>query len=236
MTAPAAPAAFKDKMRQRWFGGERSPYTGSLSRATVGFRILVGVVAVAVLTAILALANLHPIQRVTDQIGHVRGTGKVTGLTATALPADNQPEPTAAFAVDNVRARGWTTQWTATTAGDSEAACRSQSAPGAAPAGSTATSLAINFPEALDVREIGFEAGLVEPEERNDRWQPQTLELRWENGECQSVTLENTADLQRFGVHQGLVGGVVVTVVAGHPPADSGTGRLDIGEVTVWER
>ncbi|HST86148.1 MAG TPA: zinc ribbon domain-containing protein [Kineosporiaceae bacterium] len=237
VTTPAPPVAFKDQLRRRWFG-DRGPYSGSLSRATVGFRILVGVVAVTVLTAILGLANLHPIQRVKDQIGHVRGTGRVAGLTATALPAGDQPDPTARFAVDGVRARGWTTQWTATTDGDPDRACQAQPdqlQPGVAPAGATATSLAIDFKTAVDVREIGFEAGLVEPDERTDRWQPQTLELRWKNGECQSVDLKNSPDLQRFGVHAGLVGGVVITIVAGYAPADPGS-RLDLGEVTVWQR
>jgi hypothetical protein len=233
VTTPAAPVAFKDQLRRRWFG-ERGPYSGRLSRATVGFRVLVGIVAVTVLTAILGLANLHPIQRVKDQVGHVRGTGRVSGLTATALPAADQPDQTARFAVDGVRARGWSTQWTATTSGDQDAAC--QSPAGAAPAAATATSLAIDFTTALNVREIGFEAGLVEPAERNDRWQPQTLELRWKNGECQVVNLKKIADLQRFGVHSGLVNGVVITIVAGYPPVDAGTGRLDLGEVTVWQR
>jgi hypothetical protein len=215
-------------LRRRWFG---DPYSGSLSRATIGFRALVSGVALVVVTAILGLAQVHPIRRVADQLGHVRGTGKVLQLTATTQPAGN-PDPTAGFAVDKVRARGWTTQWVATTAGDPDAACRS----GAGAAAATSTSLEIDFPTALDVREIGFEAGLVEPAERTDRWQPQTLELRWKNGECQVVTLENSPDLQRFGVHQGRVGGVLITIVSGYPPVDPGSGRLDLGEVTVWQR
>jgi len=230
---PAPPATLKDKWQQRWFG-ERSPYTGGLSRATVGFRVLVGVVAVTVLTAILGLANVHPIQRVKDQIGHVRGTGKVAGLTAASQPKGDQPDPTAIWAVDNVRERGWSTQWTATTAGDSDAAC--QSASGGGNTGITETSLAISFPNPIDVREIGVEAGLVKSAERNNRWQPKTLELRWKNGECQSINLKNTADLQRFRVRRGLVNGVVIAVVAGYPPVDPGIGRLDIGEITVWKR
>jgi hypothetical protein len=229
----------RDQWRRRWFG-DRGPYSDRLSRSTVGFRVLVGVVAATVVTAVLGLAQVHPIQRVQDQVGHIRGTNKVTGLTATAQPVGSRPDPTAAFAVDQVRARGWSTRWTATTAGDPEAACRSVSAapsgPASAPTGTTATALAIDFKTAVDVREIGFEAGLVKPQERNDRWQPKTLELRWPNGECQAVNLDNTADLQRFGVHQGVVGGVVITVIAGYPPVDTDNQRLDIGEVTVWQR
>lgn len=230
---PAVPVTMKDRWQRRWFG-ERSPYSGSLSRSTIGFRVLVGVVAATVLTAILGLANVHPIQRVKDQVGHVRGTGKVAGLTAAVQPSGGQPDPTASWAVDDVRERGWSTQWTATTAGDPDAAC--QSASGDGNTGITATSLAIAFPNPIDVREIGIEAGLVKPNERNDRWQPKTLELRWKNGECQSINLKNTADLQRFRVGRGLVNGVVITVVAGYPPVDPGIGRLDIGEITIWKR
>jgi hypothetical protein len=249
VTPPPPPAGFRQTWRRRWFG-ERGPYTGRLSRATVGFRILAGLVVLAVLTAVLALAGLHPIQRIQDEVGHIRGTGKVTGLTAfsqpagMAAPADAPPagaeaDPTAAWAVDNVRARGWSTQWTSPTAGDPGAACPSPL--GAAAVATTSTSLRIRFPAAIDVREIGFEAGLVQPAERNSRWQPRTLELRWDGGECQSVSLANTPDLQRFGVSRradGAAGltGVTVTVVAGFRPAVPGPARLDIGEVTVWQR
>ena len=233
------PMALREQWRRRWFG-DRGPYSDRLSRATVGFRVLVTAVVAVLVTALLGVAQVHPIQRVKDQIGHVRGTGRVTGLTATAQPAGGRPDPTAAFAVDQVRARGWSTRWTATSSGVPESACRSVSAapsgPASAPNGTTATSLVIDFPGAVDVREIGFEAGLVKPEERNDRWQPKTLELRWPNGGCQAVNLDNTADLQRFGVHQGAVGSVVITVVAGYPPVDSDSTRLDIGEVTLWRR
>ena len=227
----AGPPAFAERWRRRWFG-DRGPYTGRLSRATVGFRALVAAVGVVLVTAVLGLANLHPIQRVTDQIGHVRGTGKVLDLAAAVEPAGARPDPTADWAVDRVRARGWSTQWVATTAGDDNTACRS----GAGAAAATSTSLAVAFPSALDVREIGFEAGLVQPAERTDRWQPRTLELRWKNGDCQVVNLENTPDLQRFGVHQEPTSGVLITIVAGYPPDDPGSGRLDIGELTIWKR
>jgi hypothetical protein len=234
VTVAARPVELKDKFRQRWFG-DRSPYSDRLSRATVGFRVLVGLVALTLLTVVLGLANLHPIQRVKDQVGHVRGTGKVAGLTAASQPAVDPPDPTASWAVDHVRARGWATEWTAASAGNPETACASVPS-GSPPAGTTATSLTIDFPTALDVREIGVEAGLVKEAERNDRWQPQTLELRWKDGDCQVITLDNRADLQRFGVKPGLVRGVEITVISGYAPVDPGLDRLDIGEVTIWKR
>jgi hypothetical protein len=119
VTVAARPVELKDKFRQRWFG-DRSPYSDRLSRATVGFRVLVGLVALTLLTVVLGLANLHPIQRVKDQVGHIRGTGKVAGLTAASQPAVDPPDPTASWAVDHVRARGWATEWTAASAGNPE--------------------------------------------------------------------------------------------------------------------
>jgi hypothetical protein len=50
------------------------------------------------------------------------------------------------------------------------------------------------------------------------------------------VDLADVPDLQRFGVHQGTVRSVTLAVVAGYPPANAGSDRLDIGEVTCWQR
>jgi hypothetical protein len=226
----------KQQLKQRWLG-ERSPYTGSLSRATVWFRIGSSVVALVLVTVVLTLAGFHPIQRVRDEIGHVRGSGKLAGLSAIAQPSGSPTAQSAPWAVDNVRDRGWTTAWASDNSGDPKAACTDVPAGGAPSTGVTSTALLVNFPSAVDVREIGFEPGLTKPAERNNRWQPRTLELRWSGGTCQPVNLENSPGLQRFRVTQkSPVTGVTIIVIAGYPPVDPGPGQLDVGEVTVWKR
>jgi hypothetical protein len=222
--------------RRRWWQ-RREAYTSSLTPSTIFFRVFAAVAAVVVLAVILTLANLHPIQRVTDFVGHVRGSGRVDGVTAAAQPADAISGHTAPWAVDNQRDRGWTTRWTASGAGNPSAACSSAAAQaGTTSSSATANTLVLTFREPVDIREIGIEAGSTGDDERSGRWQPKTLELRWSGGQCQRVDLADVADLQRFGVHQGTVRSVTLAVVAGYPPPNAGSDRLDIGEVTFWQR
>lgn len=222
--------------RRRWWQ-RREAYSSRLSPSTIAFRVFAAVAAVVVLVVVLTLANLHPILRVTDFVSHLRGTGRVDGVTATAQPADALSAHTAPWAVDGQRDRGWTTRWTASGNGNPDAACPSGAAKaGSTPASATANALVLTLPAPTDIREIGIEAGPTADDERSGRWQPKTLELRWSDGQCQRVDLADVPDLQRVGVHQGTVRSVTLAVVAGYPPANAGSDRLDIGEVTFWQR
>jgi len=219
-------------MRRRWWGGTTGAYTGDLTRGTIAFRILSIVLALALVTVVLTLAGWHPIRRVTDLVGHVLGSGRVDGVTAQAVPADALPGHPAEWAVDDVRGRGFATRWTSGSSGDPKAACAS-----ATPAPATASSLALTFRQPTNVREIGIEAGLpADDPQLAARWRPQTLELHWSNGACQAVQLAKGPELQRFTVDQDTVTGVTVVIVAGYPPDTQGSDRLDIGEVTFWQR
>jgi hypothetical protein len=233
---PAVRGRSSGRRRRWWQRGEA--YSRSLTPSTVAFRILAVVASIAALVVILTLSGLHPIRQVTDFIGHVRGSGRLDGVTAAAQPDDPLSGHTAPWAIDDQRDRGWTTRWTASDAGNPGAACNSASATGGAqpPASATANTLVLTFPAATDVREVGIEAGAVGADERTNRWQPKTLELRWNGGGCQRVDLANVPGLQRFGVDQGAVRGVTIVVVAGYAPANAGSDRLDIGEVTFWQR
>jgi hypothetical protein len=233
---PAVRGGSRGRRRRWWRRGEA--YSTSLTPSTVAFRVVAAVASVAALVVILTLSGLHPIRRVADFVGHVRGSGRVDGVSATAAPADPLSGHTAPWAVDDVRGRGWTTRWTASGDGNPSAACSSVPGTAGTPAPSSATAnlLVLTFRTPTDIREIGIEAGLPGDDERSDRWQPKTLELRWSGGDCQRVDLADVPDLQRFGVDQGTVGGVTIAVIAGYPPANAASDRLDIGEVTFWQR
>lgn len=235
-TAPVAvaPLPLRGRLRQRWWGGPRTAYQGSLSRSTVVFRALSVTAALLVVGLLLGVAGFNPVTRARDYVGHVRGSGRIADVQATADPAEAVDDHPAAWATDDVRGRGWTTLWTAAGQGDPEAACVTPAAP------AVANTLVIAFPSPANVREIGIEAGLAEDDPLIDgRWRPRTLELRWDGGGCQRVDLEKTPALQRFRVDEGDVRGVRITVVAGYEPTvagQTGADRLDIAEVTFWQR
>jgi hypothetical protein len=237
LVAPAPPETLGRRLRRRWWGGTTGAYSGDLTRSTIAFRVLSVIIAVAVVAVVLGVAGLHPIREATDALGHVLGSGRVAGVTAQADPGDALPGHPASWAVDDVRGRGFATRWTAPSPGDPNSACANP-----APASATASSLVLTFPAPTNVREIGIEAGLpADDRDRTARWRPRALELHWSDGACQHVTLADIDGLQRFTVEQSKVNGgkvssVRVVVVAGYPPANGGSDRLDIGEITFWQR
>ena len=227
---PGPPDGLGKRLRRRYWGG--GPYSGDLTRGTIAFRVLSIFIVLAVLVLVMSLVGWHPIRRTTDQIGHILGTGRVSNVTAQAVPADAFPGLPAAWAVDDVRGRGFATRWTLGGNGDPKSACAAPPPPQAA-----ASSLILTFPKMTNVREIGIEAGLPDGDAQiAARWRPQTLALYWPGGKCQAVQLAKEPGLQRFTVDAGLVNQVTIVLVAAYPPENGSSDRLDIGEITFWER
>jgi hypothetical protein len=226
---PAGRTSLRDA-RPWWLGGERTEYTGDLSRTTVLYRAAAGLVALLLVVGVLTVAGQHPVRRVEDLVGHQRGTGRVSGVTATST--EHQGDPAAA--VDDVRALGWSPQWPSQVGGSADAGTVCD-----APAGTvTGPIITLTLPRRIDVREIGVEAGLPagDPQEAQ-RWRPKVLRLDWAGGGCQGVDLDDVRGLQRFGVHQDEpVTGVTVTVLSCYAPSPAAPAALDIGEITFWQR
>jgi len=106
LVAPAPPDPLGTRLRRRWWGGTTGAYSGDLTRSTIAFRVLSIVIIIALVGVVLTVAGWHPIRRVTDLAGHVLGSGRVSGVTAQAVPADVLPGHPAAWVVDDVRGRG----------------------------------------------------------------------------------------------------------------------------------
>jgi hypothetical protein len=233
-----APTAWRGRLRGPWWKRpfeQKAAYTTPLTTSTVVFRAVAVVASLAAVSLLLGVFGFNPVGRARDYVQHLLGSGRVEGVEAAADPAGPPTAPPPAWAVDDVRGRAWTTSWVGGPA-DVADACASTPAP------AVASRLVLTFPGPTDVREIGVEAGLAEGDkQRGSRYRPRTLRLDWAGGECQSVRLDDAPGLQRFGVRQGDVTGVTVTVVSGYAPASaSGTGAegnlLDVGEVTLWRR
>jgi hypothetical protein len=230
---PQSPVPFREQLRRRVQA--RNPYTRNLSSVTVVFRAIAGTLVVAVSVALLTLTGHHPIRQATDWVGHVRGSGRLSigssDLSAQTTPPGISPIPKADWAIDDIRNHGWTIPWSEQSSTPDDSACATEHAE------ATATSLVVNFAAAQDIREVGFQAGYTTKDQRTDRWQPRIVELRWTNGDCESFELKNSADLQRFGVHQDhRLGGVRISIVNAYPPTETGPARITLGEVIFWHR
>ena len=200
------------------------------------FRAIGVLAALTAVSLLLGAFGFNPVGRARDYVQHMLGSGRVEGVEAAADPAGAPGSPPPAWAVDDVRGRAWTTSWVGGPA-DLADACA------ATPPPAVASRLVLAFPGPTNVREIGVEAGLAEgDDQRAGRYRPRTLRLDWAGGECQTIRLDDGPGLQRFGVRQGEVTGVTVTVVSGYAPASAAAGAgaagnlLDVGEVTLWRR
>jgi hypothetical protein len=213
---------------------KKPAYTTPLTTTTVLFRSLGALVAVAVVALLLGAAGFNPFSRGKDFVQHMLGSGRVTGVQAAADPAEEVDGHPAAWAVDDIKARGWTAGVVAPTPEGTDDGCVDP-----APQYASNT-LVLTLPGATDVREIGIEGGVTEADGRDNRVRPRTLRLDWAGGGCQSITLEDTEKLQRFAVREdGPVTGVRVTIVGGYAPSSPGapgSDRVDLGEVTFWQR
>jgi ribosomal protein L40E len=217
------------------FGAEKPAYTKSLTGTTIAFRTATAVAAVVIGSLLLGLFGFNPIGRARDYVQHLLGSGRIEGVTATADPAEpvvdeHPPE----WAVDDIQGRGWTTQWVGVSPAGPDDACAGEVRP------AVSQKLTLKLASPASVREIGVEGGLPEKDpQRVARYRPRTLQLQWEGGGCQTVRLKDEPGLQRFYVRQkGDVAGVTITVVGGYQPASGGPGgdRLDISEITLWQR
>jgi hypothetical protein len=214
--------------------GKKPAYTTPLTTTTVVFRAVGALAAVVVVALLLGVAGFNPIGRGRDFVQHLLGSGRVEGVKATADPATLVDEHPPEWAADDVRARAWTTTFVAPSPEGPKDACVDPVQP------AVANALVLALPGPTNVREIGVEGGLTDADGRDKRVRPRTLRLDWTGGGCQSIALKDDAGLQRFAVRQkGDVTGVRITVVGGYAPTtagDVGSDRLDIGEITFWQR
>jgi hypothetical protein len=233
LVVPAAlPAVARTSLRAGrpwWLGGDRARYQGELSRTTLAYRVGAAVLALVVVVAVLTVTGQHPIRRTRDLVGHLLGSGRVTGVTASAAQGQGTPSG----AVDDVRALGWSPPWPLADGGSAVAATACSAAAAAA-----GPALTLTLPGPTDVREIGIDAGLpAKDPQQPQRWRPKVLRLAWAGGGCQAVELKQAADLQRFGVRQqGPVTGVTVTILSAYSPGPRAPGPVDVGEITFWQR
>lgn len=193
----------------------------------MAYRVLAGVGVLVLVLGVLAVTGQRPLRRVIDTVDHLRGSGRVAGISA----ASEEQQGDATAAVDDVRALGWSPLWPAAGADvDPETVCRAEQALG--------PSITLTFPASIDVREIGIESGLPAGDvQRPARWRPRVVRLDWSDEGCQAIHLDDVPDLQRFAADapEGSTA-VKLTILSTYPANPAVPGPVDLGEVVVWSR
>ena len=201
----------------RWFpiGGEAKKEAGAAYRRSLPMRYRVRRVAAGVLVAALAAAGWTAIH--SNPAGWIRDRWadwqnslvQIADVQAVTEPADAAlPDFPAAATVDNVADTAWATAWTTSTP---PASCQ---APAVTPAAGSTGSLLLLLNHPVTVRAISVAAGLANGDSRRlHQWRPKTLQLSFSDGQCQQVTLTDTAPLQQLDLNPTATADVRVSVV-----------------------
>jgi len=206
----------------------RSAYRRSLSPAVRLARAAAALTTLALAAVLCGVTGLDPVGRGRDQLGHLRGSGRMALDPQQAVPVADRygatPQGGPEYLVDDVRDRGWIAPW---------------SAPAAAPCGQgrlSAPAATLAFPEPADVREVGIQSGVPVGEGQPAYLRPRTLELRWAGGGCQRVDLADGTGLQRFPVPRGSRTGLTVTIADAYRPQGEAAPFVAVGELVLWHR
>ena len=230
--------------------GARAAYRRSLD---LRFRVLrlVGVVAaLGLLAGGLGLAGLNPVSGARslwerffpryERVGELRATVQPEGT----IDADFPP----GAAVDGDPSTAWGTTWLrdpgapapepcATDSDDGADAADSESAGGDLEGGAAA-SLVMTLPEAVEVAKISIQPGLEAGDPaRAAQLRPTLVEVRFDDGTCTPVELDDSAGFQDHRLDGPRTTTVRLTLVDAAPPTDleASRGVVSIGEVRVFQ-
>jgi hypothetical protein len=146
----------------------------------------------------------------------------VADVTATVDPAaGEQREFGPGAAVDGAPDTAWGATWGRTPDDDPLPAC----APDAGTGGADAA-LVLGLPEPTELSKLEVQVGLPQGDpDRENQWRPTLLELRYDDGSCETLELAPDPGPQRHSIDAPRTGSVRITILAAAPPP-SGTGTL----------
>jgi hypothetical protein len=234
---------FLDRFRRRRFGPEYDSHDPSQRDASeraykayrrgVGLRYrllrITGAIAViGVVAASLGVGGFNPRGWISDGYHRLRGDQfqAIDGITAEAQPPPSDPQAHPDWATDGVVTadRSWTTTWSEESSGS--AACD-----GSIPKGQAGGALVLTL-RATDVARLRIDAGLgADDAARASEWRPTALVVEGDDGSCQRITLDDSADRQERSLEMGTVTSVRVTIVEAVAPLTGDDPALSVREI-----
>ncbi len=242
--APAPRPSWWQRLRARLRGERADEATPTLSarkayRASLDvryrvMRVFALIAGVGLIAGSFGLTGVNPMRSGRDLWNKVFPRDKQIGeLTAASEPDLNPGEFPPQYAVDGDPDTVWAAEWLLEQGADPAPACAGDATTGGADA-----ALVVTLPEAQKLSMIsvqgGFKAG--DPD-RSTQWQPTRLELRFDDGSCKEIALEDKAGLQQHRLDDRPVTRQVrITIVDAAAPRDQSapTTKVAIGEVRLF--
>jgi hypothetical protein len=197
-------------------------------------RVFALVAGVGLLAGSFGLTNVNPIRGVGGLWNKAFPRDKQVGeLTAVAEPDLEAGEFPPRYAVDGDPDTVWAADWLREPGADPDGGCDGD--PGI---GGADSALVVTLPEAQTLSMIsvqgGFKAG--DPD-RSTQWQPTRLELRFDDGSCKEIGLDDKAGFQQHRLDDRPVTRKVrVTILDAAAPRDQSapTNKVAIGEIRLF--
>jgi hypothetical protein len=157
---------------------------------------------------------------VAGQIAEIRGYESVAvSETAVDPPSARRAGFLAVYATDGQPTRAWAVGWRGADTPAPEGACGQVDS-------RASGVLLVSFAQESSVDRVTVQAGLArENQEWSKQSRPRTIELRFSNGDCHRLLLEDRPEPQTFDVSAGAVTGVTVAVLDAYRHLE-GSGRL----------
>lgn len=212
----------------------RSAYKRSLD---VRYRVLRAIGLLAVLgvgVGVFGIARVNPISGARDLWRDVFPRyERIAELTATADPeALDRRDFAAAAAVDGDPSTAWAAGWLRQPDADPAPLCPDVPGPGGAD-----TALLVSLVEATDLAKIELQAGLPEGDpDREDQWRPRLLELRYDDGTCDRVELDDATGFQSHEIDASDTASVRIAVLDAAQPRSGSGDLVSIGEVRLFRQ
>jgi hypothetical protein len=242
--APAPRPSWWQRLRARLRGERAGDATPTLSarkayRATLDvryrvMRVLALVAGVGLLAGSFGLTGVNPLRSGRELWTKVFPRDKQLGeLTAAAEPDLEAGQFPPQYAVDGDPDTVWAADWLREPGTDPDPACEGDPTSGGAD-----SALLVTLPEATKLSMIsvqgGFKAG--DPD-RSTQWQPTRLELRFDDGSCEEVGLDDKAGFQEHRLDdEPVTRQVRITIIDAAAPRDQAapTNKVAIGEVRLY--
>lgn len=215
-------------------GMVRSAYKGGLD---LRYRVLrvVGLLALlGVGVGVFGFARINPISGARDLWRNVFPRYEpIVEISATNDPeALDRREFAAAAAVDRDPRTAWATSWQLTPDDDPVALC-----PDVPGTGGGDSALLVSLTQETDLAKIEVQAGLPEGDpERADQWRPRLLELRYDDGTCDRIELEDEPGLQSHEIEANDTASVRIAVLDAAQPRSGNGDLVSLGEVRLFSQ
>jgi hypothetical protein len=228
----------------------RAAYRRSLDARFRVLRVLAALAGLGLLAGGLGLVGLNPISGARglwdrffpryERIGELRATIEPEGT----IEADFPP----GAAVDGDPTTAWATTWLLEPDAPTAAACTSGDEAGGGDGadgggatdelqGGASAGLVVNLPQAAEVAKIEVQPGLEAGDPaRAGQWRPTLLEVRFDDGTCEVVELDDAAGVQDHRLDGPQTTTLRLRVLDAAPPTDPAASRglVAVGEVRVF--